>query len=233
MTTIDEDNFEVESSKKTIKKIIPIQVAFFILDYAKLRMLEFYYECVDKFVNREDFCYTQMDTDSAYMSISGPNLESVIIHEKKREFYESFHSWFPSQCCNACRNEWIDSKCNNLLFKSCPECLNRIKYDKRTPGLFKEEWHGDGMIALCSKSYFGWGSGGNKTALKGIRKNNEYRRDYWMSVLMGQKLGQGTNRGFQQKHNHTVTYEMGRRFSALYPKRKVSSNGISTTPLDI
>ena len=27
-------------------------------------------------------------------------------------------------------------------------------YDKRTPGLFKTEFTGDGMIALCSKTYF-------------------------------------------------------------------------------
>jgi hypothetical protein len=27
-------------------------------------------------------------------------------------------------------------------------------YDKRTPGLFKTEFTGDGMIALCSKTYY-------------------------------------------------------------------------------
>ena len=84
LTTIDDDNFEVESAKKTIKKNIPIQVAFFILDYSKLHMLRFYYECVDRFVYRVDYGYVQMDTDSAYMSFSGPNLERVIIPEKKR-----------------------------------------------------------------------------------------------------------------------------------------------------
>ena len=233
LTTIDDDNYEVESSKKTIRKNIPIQVAFFILDYSKLHMLRFYYEFMDKFVKREDFGYAQMDTDSAYMSFSGPNLESVVIPEKREEFYESYHLWFPSECCDFCRSKWVYSKCNNLAFYRCPECEKRIKYDKRTPGLFKEEWNGDGLIALCSKSYYGWGGRGDKIALKGIRKNNQYRKDYWMSVLRGENLGHGINRGFQLKGNCTVTYEMGRRFTALYPKRKVLSDGISTVPLDI
>jgi hypothetical protein len=30
-------------------------------------------------------------------------------------------------------------------------------YDKRTPGLFKTEFTADGMIALCSKTYYCFG----------------------------------------------------------------------------
>ena len=30
-------------------------------------------------------------------------------------------------------------------------------YDKRTPGLFKVEWEGLGIVSLCSKTYYCFG----------------------------------------------------------------------------
>jgi hypothetical protein len=47
-TQLDEDYFEVESRKGKIELNLPIQLGYFILQYAKLRMLEFYYDCIDK-----------------------------------------------------------------------------------------------------------------------------------------------------------------------------------------
>ena len=58
---------EVEKTKQKIILDLPIHLGVFILNYAKLRMLEFYYDCVDKNLSREDFEYSEMDTDSAYM----------------------------------------------------------------------------------------------------------------------------------------------------------------------
>ena len=34
--------------------------------FSKLRMLEFYYDGIDRFVDRKDFQYVDMDTDDAY-----------------------------------------------------------------------------------------------------------------------------------------------------------------------
>lgn len=34
---------------------LPIQLGYFILQYAKLRMLQFYYDFMDSHVNRKDF----------------------------------------------------------------------------------------------------------------------------------------------------------------------------------
>jgi hypothetical protein len=34
---------------------------------AKLRMLQFYYDFLDKYVDRSDFQYIEMDTDNAYL----------------------------------------------------------------------------------------------------------------------------------------------------------------------
>jgi hypothetical protein len=54
-------------SKQTIRLDLPMQFGCFVYRYAKLRMLEFYYDFIHVFVDRRDFQYCAMDTDSAYM----------------------------------------------------------------------------------------------------------------------------------------------------------------------
>ena len=44
-------------------------------------------------------------------------------------------------------------------------------YDEKTPGLFKTEWDGDGIVALSSKTYFCRDSQGqDKLSSKGLQK---------------------------------------------------------------
>ena len=62
--------FEVETYKSRIVMDNPIQIVFFILQYAKLRMLEFYYDCLLKYLRPQSFELTETDTDSLYMSIN-------------------------------------------------------------------------------------------------------------------------------------------------------------------
>ncbi len=107
-------------------------------------MLEFYYDFLDLYVDRRDFEYCEMDTDSAYMAISGPNLEDIVkpdMREKYRRGLEGF-----------CTDEKVEADDNYHWFpRTC--CSKHAKYDKRTPGLFKLEYQGDEMIGLCSKTY--------------------------------------------------------------------------------
>ena len=49
LKTVERDLYEVELLKSTIEHREPINVGFFILQYAKLRMLDFYYNLFDKF----------------------------------------------------------------------------------------------------------------------------------------------------------------------------------------
>ena len=65
------DLYEIEKTKKQIDLDIPIQLAFTILQSAKLKLLEFYYEYLDYFVDRKDFEITHADMDSIYLSMSG------------------------------------------------------------------------------------------------------------------------------------------------------------------
>ena len=68
--TENKDFVETVSYKRIIKQNMPIQVAFGVLNHAKLRMLEFYYDFIDKYIDRNDYQYIYMDTDSAYMALS-------------------------------------------------------------------------------------------------------------------------------------------------------------------
>ena len=53
---------QVTSKKKSIKHNLPIQIGFFVYQYAKLRMLEFFFDVIDKFISRDDYCLLEMDT---------------------------------------------------------------------------------------------------------------------------------------------------------------------------
>ena len=41
---------------------MPLQIGFFVYQYAKLKMLSFYYDLIDKFISREDYNLLEMDT---------------------------------------------------------------------------------------------------------------------------------------------------------------------------
>ncbi len=79
-------------------------------------MLQFYYDFLDKYLDRSDFEYCEMDTDSAYIAISGERVEYLIKPETMREFKDDKCNWFPRT-----------------------DTIEHAKYDKRTPGLFKVE----------------------------------------------------------------------------------------------
>ena len=76
----------MQSSNKKIKLDLPLQVGFFVYQYAKLRMLQFYYDFLDKYVDRSDFEYCEMDTDSAHIAISSECLQYLVKPEMIHEF---------------------------------------------------------------------------------------------------------------------------------------------------
>ena len=135
------------STKKKVRLDLPIQIGVAVYSLAKLRMLEFYYDCLDKYIKREDFEMVEMDTDSAYMALAEKNFDELVKPELQEEYEKDKHNWFPR----------TDTEEN-------------IAFDKRKPGLFKVEFEGDGIVALCSKSYFCWSDKKNKFSCKGVNK---------------------------------------------------------------
>ena len=88
LDAIDEDTYEVQSCKKSINLNLPLQIGYFVYQYAKPRMLQFYYDFQDKFLDRSDFQYCEMDTDSAYIAISGQSVEQLVKPELRNLFQQ-------------------------------------------------------------------------------------------------------------------------------------------------
>ena len=82
LNQITDQLYEVELVKSEIEHREPILVGFFILQYAKLRMLELYYKFFKKFCDTDKYEELEMDTDSLYLALSEENLEDVILPEK-------------------------------------------------------------------------------------------------------------------------------------------------------
>ena len=220
---LGDDFAEIELVKGRQKLNLPIQIGYAILQYAKLKMLEWYYDFLLTYVDKSDFEYIEMDTDSAYFAISGPTLRDVIKPQKRQDFDDKlFHSchmnkvqpnpfWFPRECC-----------------------AKHKAFDRRQSGLFKLEKEGVVMVALCSKTYVLKDRDGvEKTALKGINKDwVENALEKSKSVLETGKTA-SVNKSFRLHNNTIFTYEQEKTgFSAFYCKRELV-DALRTKPLDL
>jgi hypothetical protein len=65
---LHERTYEITSTKREIKMDLPLQIGVAVYHLAKLRMLEFYYDFIDKYIDRSDFELLEMDTDSKYFA---------------------------------------------------------------------------------------------------------------------------------------------------------------------
>ena len=226
---LESDFFEVEHSKKQTVFGMPIQLGFFILQYAKLRMLDFYYNCVDKYLDRKDYQYCSMDTDSAYFSLSNDSFQSLV-SPSTLSHYNCIHT----SCSNAL---YVPTLANPDRWFPRTCCKEHNKFDARTPGLFKLEYEGTGIVALCSKLYCVKSDSSVKFSCKGISKSDIDKKsvyDLYLNVLKTKKIESGVNTGIRMINNQMTTYQQTRAgFTYFYYKRKVLDDGISTIPLDI
>ena len=198
--------FEVRQRKKQVTITRPYQCGIAVYQLAKLRMLEFYYDFLDKFCDRRDFELIQMDTDSFYMALSANDFDEIIKPEMKELYKEEKKNWLVTD-----------------------------EYSKRVPGLFKAEFQGKRMIALTSKCYYadsGGDEGVKKLSCKGVsRRQNKMNWDRYKNALFG-SLDKARNIGFRKRDNHIVTYEQSKLgLSAYYDKRIVHEDGIHTSCL--
>ena len=116
--------YEIKEFKRTvmIKRLYQCDIAVYQL--AKLRMLEFCYDFLDKYFSRQDFELCYVDTDSVYLVMSGDSLDEIARPEMKQA-YET------------------DKKYR----------LATEKFSERTPGLFKPEFVGTKGVWLTVKCY--------------------------------------------------------------------------------
>ena len=143
--------------------------------------------------------------------------------------------WLPAECCDKHEDDYVQTRLAGLPWTATEACcVARKAYDKRTPGLFKIEWCGDGFIGLCSKTYYCFGAT-NKSTTKGRNKRqNDIDKDAFLAVLTNRRSGSGFNRGFRVRDSSMMTYIQERAaLTYFYPKRKVLEDGLTTAPLDL
>ena len=198
--------YKVELRKIKINIDRPFQVGIVVYQLAKLRMLQFYYEFLDFYLDRRDFELIQMDTDSMYFALSREKLEDAIRPGYETQFEEEKKRW-----------------------------LAWNKWSNREPGLFKLEKEATSGIALCSKCYHmeDQATGKAKVSSKGVNKRqNEMRRERFERALAGDR-DVVVNRGFRMRDGVMYTYEQRKLgLSAYYDKRWVLPDGIHTEPLE-
>ena len=230
---ITDNMAEVKMKKCKITQDVPIQIGKMILDYAKFRMLEFYYKFLDRYLSRKDFEVVQMDTDSLYFGISiesvdenglDNSLEMCVKDTMLHEFDREKAKWLVMCKCG-------DSPCES---GSC---------DKRTPGLFKKENEGHFAVALCSKTYAVqagdlYAPSLSKYSSKGVPKQNLGTApiDKMATVLKtGQPFATDFNSISMDKQSQRVVSIKKTRtgLTSRYRKRMLEEDGVHTLPLAV
>ena len=220
--------YEVELAKAQIEHKQPIIVGFFILQYAKLRMLELYYNFPTKLYDVIKFEELEMDTDSVYLALAEEELEDCKRPEMRAE-WQRLRS-------NDCVDSFTADALAILFPRTC--CVKHKQHDKRELGLFKEEFRCTEMLCLCSKTYccFDVTSNKIKFSSKGLNKRvleqsadgplEKYRR-----VLNEKVSVTSNNRGFRTNNRSVATYEQVKKgLSYFYPNRIVKTDGIHIQP---
>ena len=110
-------------------------------------------------------------------------------------------------------------------------------YDKRKPGLFKIEYEGDGMVALCSKTYYTWGNI-DKYSMKGVQieRNKEHlNKENYKRCLDNDETFSCQNKGFRYINKTMKTYEQEKLglTTPIYVKGVVMKDGVHIHPLSI
>ena len=236
------DVYELSMAPRKVIMDLPVQIAFFVYAYAKLRMLQLRYDLFEEYLDKSKWCPLYMDTDSYYIALADKSLHDVIHPEKKEAFYMEYHRWFPSLSCEDHRElfiqtaTWLSAQAWFPL-REC--CMNRYRHDEREPSLFKTEFDGSGIVALCSKTYYCLSDHAkDKLSCKGLQKNSNkdiLTFDTYRQVLTSRIDSGGVNRGIKATSQGNVfTYNQPRNsLSYLYVKRRVLDDGVHTEPLDI
>ena len=174
---------------------------------AKLRMLEFYYDFLDKYIDRSDFELCYMDTDSFYLALSGESLRDVVKPELLEEYDKEVGKWLATD-----------------------------KFSERTPGLFKPEFVGTRGVWLTAKCYLVqneeemYTNKENKYSCKGVlKKQNDmcFKRckdvlDIFQNMSGLQEVDKAKNTGFRIHEQGIITYKQNKLdLSAYYDERYV------------
>ena len=201
--------YEATLTKKSQKQNIPLMIGCSVFDDSKLKMYQFYYDFVDKYIDRSNFQYLEMDTDSAYMALTD-NFENSIKPELRKGYEKEKYNWF-------CRND------NEKV----------AAQEKRITGKIKIKYKGDSMICLCSKSYMMWENNKFKSSCKNAQKRrNNYKVENYYQCLMNEECQPAINKGFKLVGNQMMTYVQHKIGSTPLYNKGVLLNKLNIASID-
>ena len=225
-TELGPDLFEVQSTPRQVCMNIPIQIGFFVLQYAKLRMLQFVYNFIHPFIARDDRQALFCETDSYYVGLSGPSFESVV----RPTMVEKYKEMIYDHCTNGQSNPAVSEQ---FISRECCDACR--KWDKRQSGLFKIENTGNELVALSSKSYFLKYETGEKMRCKGVNRNRlPNAHEQFLGVLNDKQTVHVENIGTRAIYHRVYSYKQRKvALNFMYTKRQLLDDFVSTKPLDI
>ena len=151
---VDSDLYKVKSLKKHITFDLLLQVDLFVYSLAKLKILEFVYDCIKKYIPDDCFEFIEMDTDSLYFSLCSNSLEKLVKPELREQFFENYDYFFPSLACEHHKKQFVKARVQNLEWIQEDCCKAHELFDRGPPWLFMLEFFGHEMISLAPKTYF-------------------------------------------------------------------------------
>ena len=214
--------------KSSIEHRETILVDFFILQYAKLRILELHYNFLDIFGDVNNFEELKMDTDLIYLGFLEEYLYDCIQPDKRA-------AWEKMREID-CRDFFKAVAKHNIFSRSC--CSTHKEHAKQEP-FFEESFRCTEMLCLHSKTYCCYDNNSDKFKFSSKALNKrlledsgdgtraKYSRvfDYAVKVT-------STNRGFGIVYHTVATYvqtKKGLRY--FYSKRQAQYDGIHTNRL--
>lgn len=247
---LEDTIYEVDRFQKCIRYDRPKYIGKLILDYAKLRMLQFYYLFLQIFIDYKDYEMLHIDTDSNYFGVSVDLTDLPVDTLGKRQFRwdldthpllniikPSLKNLFMNKLKSNCRDDWVPLLDDFFPRQCCPE---HNLHDQKTQGLFKVEAVSKSEIVLCSKNYALYDKQGNmiKVAAKGtkIAQNWSTLAAGIQEALETRAPVQGENTTFikDPKTGYMMTTTQQKDvISAGYYKRQVLEDFVHTKPLDI
>ena len=206
--------YDIKEFKRTVTVKRPYQCGIAVYQLAKLRMLEFYYDFLDKYFSRQDFELCYVDTDSFYLAMSGESSDEIVKPEMKQAY-------------EADKNNWLATD----------------KFSEKTPGLFTAAFVGTRGVWLTAKCYLVQNEAlnENKYSCKGVsQKHNDLHFQRYKNVLdvflktrrdselEEEDINKADNVGFRVYDQGVVTYEQNKLGLSGY----VLADGIHTRPSD-
>ena len=148
--------------KPTIEHREPIIVGFFILQNAKLSILEIPYNFLHKYYDESKFEEMEMDTDYLYQTLANEKIGRIHVTREDISMKTNSSKWFKDDFLADAKKIFFPRRCFGI----------HKEHDKREPGIFKKDlfyW----KVVLCHKTYCCYDSKVDKTNLIAKRPRRE------------------------------------------------------------